>query len=196
MSGQLLGLGGGWLVWCSLHSLLIWPSCQQRLQRRLGPAARGYRLGYNLVAALTLVPLLVWEHVLASSSLPVWHQPWWLRLGMIAAGCWLLWAGARVYPLKRFLGVEELISPQAPESDQLVTRGILHHVRHPWYLAGLLLLWSRTLTPAALVTALVLSLYLLVGAHLEELKLLRHYGAAYAAYRRQVPMLLPRLRRR
>jgi protein-S-isoprenylcysteine O-methyltransferase Ste14 len=37
-----------------------------------------------------------------------------------------------------------------------------------------------------------LTVYLLVGAALEERRLLREFGDAYGDYRRSTPMLLPR----
>ena len=40
-----------------------------------------------------------------------------------------------------------------------------------------------------------LTVYVLVGATLEERKLLHQFGQAYAEYRKHTPMLIPRLGR-
>ncbi|RMG57718.1 MAG: isoprenylcysteine carboxylmethyltransferase family protein, partial [Deltaproteobacteria bacterium] len=78
------------------------------------------------------------------------------------------------------------------EKPALKRDGVLSLVRHPWYLGGLLFLWSRRLTEGTVVTNAVLSVYLVAGAHLEERKLLRAFGAEYERYREEVPMLIPR----
>jgi protein-S-isoprenylcysteine O-methyltransferase Ste14 len=45
--------------------------------------------------------------------------------------------------------------------------------------------------PARLLSAVLISLYLVVGSWLEERKLLVYHGAAYRNYRRLVPGLIP-----
>ena len=46
-------------------------------------------------------------------------------------------------------------------------------------------------TAPGLITAGVLSVYLVAGAFLEERKLVREFGEPYRAYRRRVSMFLP-----
>ena len=64
-------------------------------------------------------------------------------------------------------------------------------VRHPWYLAALLLIWARDLTLADLVVNAVLVGYLWGGTLLEERKLVQTYGEEYRRYQAQVSMLIP-----
>jgi len=82
--------------------------------------------------------------------------------------------------------------------QQLVTRGPFGLVRHPLYLAAILVwlaLWLVFASPLALALAL---LYVVPGywiyARSEEEMLAAHFGEAYARYRNEVGMLLPRLR--
>jgi len=186
-----------WIAWCVLHSLLIYPPVEGLLLRRLGRRRHAYRLLYNLVAVLTLIPVaLVYLH---TEMAPVLVWPVWL--GPLQWLCWLaavvlLWTGGRVYDTARFLGLRQwreqsVDSPGAGLSGHsgLVTSGILGHSRHPWYLAGLLLLWSRDQTIADLATSVVLSLYLLIGIQLEEGKLIQQFGEEYRQYQKKVPML-------
>ena len=69
-------------------------------------------------------------------------------------------------------------------------------VRHPIYLGWLLVLWaSPVMTVTHLVAALGLTVYIVVGARLEERDLVRELHC-YRQYQRKVPMLLPSLNRR
>jgi len=78
-----------------------------------------------------------------------------------------------------------------------VTPGPYKLVRHPLYVGWLFAFWATPeMTTAHLVFALMTTAYILIAIQLEERDLVRHLGARYAAYRREVPMLIPRLRPR
>jgi protein-S-isoprenylcysteine O-methyltransferase Ste14 len=64
-------------------------------------------------------------------------------------------------------------------------------VRHPWYFLGLVILWTREMDAALLTSAVVLTLYLAIGARLEDNKLVTLYGESYRRYREKVPGLVP-----
>jgi protein-S-isoprenylcysteine O-methyltransferase Ste14 len=200
---DLFWLVFAWTAWCGLHSLLIHPPFESRLQARLGRHRSAYRLLYNLAAAISLLPVgLVF---LQTDATPVLVWPWWLN--PVKWFCWiaaavLTWAGSRVYDTALFLGVRQwregaanVPGPGLSASSGFVADGVLRFTRHPWYLAGLLLLWSRDLAVRDLVTSVLLTIYLLVGIHLEERKLLHRFGPAYRRYQRAVPMLWNPLRR-
>jgi protein-S-isoprenylcysteine O-methyltransferase Ste14 len=72
---------------------------------------------------------------------------------------------------------------------RLVTTGAYAFSRHPMYLGAALVLWARGTAPADLVTNLVLSAYLVLGACHEEARLRATFGSAYRAYARRVSFL-------
>lgn len=70
-------------------------------------------------------------------------------------------------------------------------------IRHPLYFGWFCAFWGTpTMTGAHLVFAIMTTAYILVAIQFEERDLLAEHGAAYAAYRRRVPMLVPGTARR
>lgn len=75
------------------------------------------------------------------------------------------------------------------------TPALYKYVRHPLYVGWFLAFWATpTMTVAHLVFALATTGYILIAIRLEERDLLSIHGPAYSRYRKEVPMLLPRLR--
>lgn len=90
---------------------------------------------------------------------------------------------------------------KAPKSvhniDQLVTEGAYSVVRHPMYLADIVLAWCVFLFhpgTRTLAVVLWLSLVLLFWADLEERMLEEKFLDDYRAYKRRVPKFFPRFK--
>ncbi|WJW76023.1 hypothetical protein QVG61_02725 [Thiohalobacter sp. IOR34] len=187
---HLFLLAGLWLGYFLVHSLLASHTVKRRVAQRLPRLAAHYRLGYNLLALLLLIPPLWLTYRQPGPMLWSWPGPWgWLADGAALLALVGFWLGSRAYDLPAFLGLR----PQAPlpAGTRLQLSPLHRYVRHPWYSCGLLLLWSRDMNASLLVGALAITLYLVIGSRLEERKLEREIGAAYREYRRQVPGLLP-----
>lgn len=190
----LVWLACGWVGWCLIHSLLIWPGVEKALKKAFPVIGKSYRLLYNLLAVATVVPLVWYDGRISGSPLFSSFLLTFVQTLFLLTGLLLLGLGALAYPMKDFLGFS--FSRREENRLPLITHGVLTHIRHPWYTGAFLLLWSRFLSASHLVTAAVLSLYLLVGVRLEEVKLKQTYGQAYETYQAQVPRFFPRLRRK
>jgi protein-S-isoprenylcysteine O-methyltransferase Ste14 len=191
VSTELTLLAVAAALWCALHSWLIAPAAARALKLRLGP---WYRVVYNLVATITLIPLLLFERALSGPILFDWSGAWrYPRFCLLGAAALLFVGGARSYNLRRFAGIEQLTRPGAAleSAGELRSGGLLGASRHPWYLGALLLIWAWPLERAGLILRAVFTAYLLIGTLLEERKLVAEFGESYRDYQRRVPMLVP-----
>ena len=119
----------------------------------------------------------------------------------------VFWAGWAVLLLASFLinhfelfGLRQpyaaLLGKKIPE-PQFHTPMLYKYVRHPIYVGFLMGMWAAPeMSLGHLLFAAGGTGYILVGIWFEERDLIAHFGERYRAYRKQVPMLLPRLARR
>jgi len=90
--------------------------------------------------------------------------------------------------------LELLKKPYTPLDFKII--GFYKFVRHPLYFGIILGMWSApVMTTSHLVTAILLTIYIVVGATLEESDLMREFAVSYQAYRKKTPMLIPFLRK-
>lgn len=98
------------------------------------------------------------------------------------------------YNLAEFIGWP---ANQVARTGNLQQQGLLRYVRHPLYSAiiltvsGLILQypdWKHVLF------GVLAFLYIRIGIHFEEKKLVRLFGNTYVQYRQRTPMLVPAIR--
>lgn len=97
----------------------------------------------------------------------------------------------------RVISVSTVADMRTDRQAKLVTDGIYSRIRHPLYLATILLLLGLAAVypfDRVIVFSIALSVYVIIGAYFEERKLVIHYGQEYLEYRKQAGFMLPRIR--
>ncbi len=194
MTLQLWILLAVWLAYFVLHSVLASLTAKRWVAGRHPDWMPAYRLFFNAVAMLLVLPPLVLMLLWRGEPLWQWSGVWsWLSLLVTAlAVVGFAWS-LRFYDGQEFLGMRQLRGDiRSVEDQERMHISPLHrYVRHPWYFLGLVLVWTRDMDPAFLVSAIAITGYFLLGSLLEERKLMTYHGAAYREYRKRVPGLLP-----
>lgn len=179
------------ILFATLHSFLASLWFKRWTRRVLGPKVdRGYRLGYNLFAALLIVPLLYGLYIFPGEVLYVVPSPW----------RWILIAGQGLASLgfiKTFLETDpfQFLGIKPHKRGALVVTGFYCRVRNPLFLFALMFLWlTPFMTTNLFALYLIATIYFYLGAIHEEKRLVAEFGDTYREYQRQVPMIIPRLR--
>jgi len=192
---QLIVLTASWVVYGVIHSLLASERAKHLAKKTFPNRFRAYRLVYNLLAGLLLlVPLGLMARYPGEL---LWRWPGELRWIMDGAAIAALAGFAfslRMYDNAEFLGLRQLSCPphEAGATPPMSLSMAHRFVRHPWYFYGLVIVWTREMNAALLTSAIMITLYLIIGSCLEERKLVACYGEAYRDYKRHVPTLIPR----
>lgn len=140
-------------------------------------------------------------------GLILWNAPWWWRdpfsgrqlasylLGIVSIvlaieGFRLLWVIGRPAPAK-----VTSANLAFENTTTLVTVGAYRWIRHPLYASLLALAWCAYLKNPTGIASIVLTLgvsgFLLATALAEEEENLKHFGAAYAAYKKRTRRFIP-----
>lgn len=197
MRGDYLILACGSAIWCCLHSLLISRSVSSWIKTRLGKFRSCYRIFYNVAALITLLPLVIFVHTRPGDIVLSWSGAAIFRFMILLTALGVFYLGSRQYDLKTFLGLTQIrsgVDEKLLSGTQAFSREGIHGVvRHPWYLGSLLFLWSALprYSQAACIAGAVFSIYLVVGAFLEERRLTAEFGESYKQYQREVSMFFP-----
>jgi len=185
-----------WSVWCTLHSALITRTATEHLEKWLGDRYRFYRLFYNAFAFVTLIPLVYYSISLRGTPIFRWEGPLVLiKYILTLISVFLFIAGGAHYSMSQFLGVHQIKTGSTgralSEDDSFEASGILQVMRHPWYAAGILIIWARDITFSILLINIVITTYFVAGSFLEERKLVCEFGDKYREYQKKVSMLFP-----
>ncbi len=174
-----------WLIYFFLHSFLASRKIKNRLIPSVFTKERHFRLFYSIISLLGLlfffyVVLILVEviYVFTPSVFSYSGGLLTLFIGLIVAK-----RAFKPFNLLSFLGVSE-------EGNSLTTGGLYEKIRHPLYLATIILIIGAFVifpTYGMLTSTFCIFIYLPIGIHFEEKKLIKQYGESYEKYRNQTP---------
>ena len=155
---------------------------------------RFYRLLYNLVASISILPVLGLVVVLPDHEIYRIPYPW--ALVTLAIQGLSLWGMAKTMGRSgagRFFGIEQFLSRNPSElNEDLVVDGLYGFVRHPIYLFSLFFIWLMPIMSMNILGLNIgLTVYLFIGTLFEERKLEAAFGETYVKYKQKTPMILP-----
>ncbi len=183
-----------WLLYFAIHSLAASLRLKQWVHAHHPEWMPRYRILFNLHSLLLLaIPLYL---------LHSWRGPLlWEWEGAVQIAMYLLMAGSialfiytlRDYDSAEFFGFRQWKNGiHAIEDQEQFTLSPMHRlVRHPWYFLFLVLVWAQEMDGARLLSALLITGYMVIGSRMEEEKLLHYHPEIYPIYRDRVPGLLP-----
>jgi len=191
---EYVGLAAFWFFYFALHSILAMVPIKNHFFS-MGISPMKYRLLYNIIALVTLIPIVVFsgtidsEYVIKPNNLTKFS-------GLLLAGWGVVIARTafKSYDTKAFLGLHNLA-----KENVFTTTGLLKYVRHPLYSGSILAVLGYFLYApklSALISTGMIIIYFLVGIRFEEKKLIGQFGQAYLDYKKNTPMLIPRFRRK
>jgi len=191
---SLVTLAFVWLAYFILHSLFASLGAKHWLERRKSSLVPLYRAGFNVIAIVTIVPPLWLMHAYGGDMVWQWRGPGLYVVNTLAvlAVTGFFWS-LRYYDGMEFLGLRQIKSGNRIVEDQekFCISPIHRFVRHPWYFFALVIIWTRDMDSAFLVSAVCMSLYFIFGSWLEEKKLVIYHGKIYQQYKIFVPGLFP-----
>ncbi|MDP2827825.1 MAG: hypothetical protein Q8O37_04385 [Sulfuricellaceae bacterium] len=190
---EIIPLALFWLIYFVLHSTLAALGAKRWVARQHPDWLPAYRLIFNILAVLLLIPGAWLTYQYPGDALWQWQgYAAWAANG-IAGVALLGFLFSSPYDLQAFLGLRQWRARTGRVEDEEGFRiSPLHRfVRHPWYFLGLLLIWTRDMNQSMLLSSSMITLYLIIGSRLEEHKLLAYHGNVYREYMACVPGLLP-----
>ncbi|MCW5966233.1 MAG: DUF3455 domain-containing protein [Bryobacterales bacterium] len=201
------GTGSGWnALWIDLgllslfalqHSIMARPAFKRVITRFIPRSAE--RSTYVLASSLALC-LLFWQWQPLGGS--IWDVDSMVGRGILYAGFAFGWGLVLIttFVINHFdlFGLRQVwreVKGQPQAKVQFVVPVLYRIVRHPLYVGWLFAFWcTPTMTITHLLFATVTTAYILVAIRFEEADLVNEHHQ-YAVYRKQVPMLIPRLTR-
>ncbi|MCU0821355.1 MAG: DUF1295 domain-containing protein [Spirochaetes bacterium] len=192
---KYLLIGFLWAAYCALHSFLISTSFTKLMTRLLKNYYAFYRLFFNIISIILLVPLIKFT-AHQDNNIIITYPPALNIIRYILISCTLImfiWPFFSNYDFLSFFGIRQILNlgREGNTSKEINKNGLLGIVRHPMYFALIIYLWCQTFSAADIVVNTVLTIYIIIGTFLEEKKLVLEFGESYIKYQKEVPMLIP-----
>ena len=189
------------VIWAVVHSITAAFSTKRFVRKHIGEAAYDglYRLGYNLFATITFLPVLYALAVFVPQT-AVWNVPtpysyaflairWAGMIGLVVSLLQTdIWDFAGLRQAGRYFSGDDSIIPP----PHLVIEGTYAWVRHPLYLFSMMMIWfSPVMTLNGVIFNVLVTIYFWIGATYEEKRLEVEFGQDYVAYQQNVSGFFP-----
>jgi len=188
---QIIYLAISWCIYFFIHSLLATLKFKNWFCNQFPNYASRYRLLYNGISILFLLFPLIF---ISFDTDYLWQWSGWksvlVNIFAIFAFMGFIWT-LKYYDTKAFLGLTNNIENSKNQSAHFSLSPIHRHIRHPWYFFLLIIIWTRDMNVSMFVTAIIISIYLFLGARLEDKKLKAEFGEQYDIYSNFVPGIIP-----
>lgn len=186
-----------WIIWCSLHSLLVATGTTTFFKRHLGSMAAYYRILYNLFAIATMIPMLRWQRELGGPVvIELYGYMPEVRSILKTFGAVLMAGAFLSFDVLELLGIRQVLERKRGRKTPVISkRGLYGFVRHPMYLGAIIYLASAAVNVplGQFLGYSLLAVYVVIGAFNEDRRLARELGEIYRSYQKEVPILLPRI---
>ena len=195
------------ILFAVIHSITASQKFKQACHERFGDIFMRvyYRALYSLISTVTFAVVLY-----LASRVPdrvLWTAPFWLKGIMHGIQFGGLVFGARAFEhmdASEFLGLKQAGryfsrhevsgNSEGLTEGELITTGVYGVVRHPLYLAGLVIVvFNPILTMNGITFTSLAVCYFLFGVFIEERRFLKIFGQQYRDYMKKVPRLIPRM---
>jgi hypothetical protein len=194
------------LAFALIHSITVARWFKDLCRRALGETFMRvwYRFLYSMVSGITAAIAVYF--IAQVQDRVLWQGPPWFRLIMHAiqiAGALFgvqafqyldKWEFMGFRQVWRYLARKEVAgNGEGLTQKELVTTGVYGIVRHPLYVAGIIIFtFSPPVTVNGLTITVLADLYFLFGMLIEERRFLRIFGDQYREYMKKVPRMVPR----
>jgi len=185
-----------WFLFAISHSVLAQPAIQERIEIVV---KRYYRFLYNSLSAISIFLVFYIGRIgLSNDIFPIFDNAFTTSASMATriVGVIVLLVAFASYDIGRFLGITQIMKGEkisSSSNEPLNTNGMNRWVRHPLYTGAFLYLWGGATSSFGFWTAIWGTLYLVIGTHFEERKLVKIYQDDYRQYQKSVPKYFPRI---
>jgi protein-S-isoprenylcysteine O-methyltransferase Ste14 len=190
-------LAAGWILFCAFHSVFASLWFKQIVRQWMGRQYEFYRFYYTLFASVSFAAIMIYLFTINSHKIFETHLPVNIA-GMVIAMFGLIIMSICIHKyFMRLSGIKNLV--ENTSEQELMITGIHKHVRHPLYAGTFIFIWGLLLLYpyySLLIANVIITSYTLLGLQFEEQKLEKEFGEKYTDYKKQVPMLIPKLSHR